>query len=125
MKRHMSYFIVAMLFLSPLLFPSVMYSYQRNVIPADNIGNVQAIGSEKDMQQIGAFRVKKNAERLARKLRNQQAKAYISEGPTKNNQKIYRVFIAKGKAPSESLLSLNEPVRGSMAKKKAMEDAPE
>jgi len=121
----MSYFIIAMLFLFPLLFPSVMYSYQRNVIPADNIGNVQAIGSEKDMQQIGAFRVKKNAERLARKLRNQQVKAYIAEGTTKDNQKIYRVFVAKGNKPSERLLSLNKPVQGSRAKKTAMEDAPE
>jgi polysaccharide biosynthesis protein VpsM len=125
MKRHMSYFIMAILFLSPLLFPSVVFSYQRNVISAGNMGHVQALGSKKDMQQIGAFRVKKNAERLARKLQNQQVKAYISEGTTKDNQKIYRVFIVKEKAPSESLLSLDEPVSGSMMKKKTMEDVPE
>ena len=66
------------------------------MISANTIGDEQTIGSEKDMQQIGAFRLKKNAERLAKKLQNQQVKAYIAEGKTKDNQKIYRVFIAKG-----------------------------
>ena len=72
----------------------------------------------------GRFRLKKNAERFARTLRNQHVKAYIAEGTTKDNQKIYRVFTVKGKTPSESLLTLNEPLREDIAKKTAMEDAP-
>jgi len=125
MNRQANYLILVVLLLSPLLFPSVMYSYQRDVIFAKNQGDEQTIGSEKDMQQIGAFRLKKNADRLARKLQNQQVKAYIAEGKTKDNQKIYRVFIAKERTPSESLLSLNEPVQGSLARKMDMGDAPE
>jgi cell division septation protein DedD len=73
-----------------------MYSYQRNVISADNHAAQQTIGSDKDMQQIGAFRLKKNADGLAKKLQNQQVKAYIAEGKTRDNEKIYRVFILKG-----------------------------
>jgi len=123
MNRQASYLILVVLLLSPLLFPSVMYSYQRDVIFAKNQGDEQTIGSEKDMQQIGAFRLKKNADRLAKKLKNQQVRAYIAEGKTKDNQKIYRVFIAKERTPSESLLSLNK--QGSLARKMDREDAPE
>ena len=125
MNRQANYLILVVLLLSPLLFPSVMYSYQRDVIFAKNQGDEQTIGSEKDMQQIGAFRLKKNADRLAKKLQNQQVKAYIAEGKTKDNQRIYRVYIAREKKPSESFLSLNEPVQGSLARKMDMEDASE
>jgi hypothetical protein len=109
MKRHIRSFIIVMLFLSPLLHPSVLLSYQPNVISANTFGDKQTIGPEKDMQQIGAFQQKKNAERLAKKLQTQQVKAYIAEGKTTDNRKIYRVYIAKGEKPSESLLSSSEP----------------
>jgi polysaccharide biosynthesis protein VpsM len=122
MKRHVSYFIIVMLFLFPLLFPSVLYSYQRNAISAKTVGDEQTIGSEEDRQQIGAFRQKKNADRLAKKLQNQQVKAYISEGTTGDKKKIYRVFVVKGEKLSESLLSSGETVRETMAGKTLAED---
>ena len=124
MKRYTSCSVIIVMFLSPLLFPSVMYSYQRNVISADNHAAQQTIGSDKDMQQIGAFRLKKNADGLAKKLQNQQVKAYIAEGKTRDNEKIYRVFILKGGKNSGTLLSLGDAGSVTMAKKTVMEDPP-
>jgi polysaccharide biosynthesis protein VpsM len=124
MKKPTSFFIIVMSFLSLWLFPTVLYSYQRNVISAKTIGDEQTIGSEKDIQQIGAFRLKKNAERLATKLQDQHVKAYIAEGRTGDNKKIYRVFVVKAEKQSENLLP-SETVPETMAKTMGRRDAPE
>lgn len=69
-------------------------------------------GDYGSFKQVGAFAVKRNAERLVEKLKNLGEKAYFSEGVTKDNKTIYRVFVKEDQAPNgESADFQKKPTR--------------
>lgn len=52
-----------------------------------------------EMEQVGAFSLKENAETLLQELRREGREAEIREGTTSENQAIFRVFATKPKPP--------------------------
>ena len=55
-------------------------------------------GDYGSLKQVGAFAVRKNAERLVGKLKKLGEKSFVSESVTKDNKTIYRVFVKEDQA---------------------------
>jgi hypothetical protein len=83
-----------------LLLPStVLYSADLFAIRAADATDQEIVMARKDtppentLKQMGAFKVRKNAERLAEELERDGMKPVVLAGVTNENQEIYRVYI--------------------------------
>jgi hypothetical protein len=78
----------------------IVFSAYANAAQNDIFLKKAEPGSYDDLRQVGVFKVRKNAEKLVKKLRTEGEKAYISETVTKENKKIYKVLVRKTEIPS-------------------------
>jgi len=70
-----------------------------------------------NLQQVATFRIKKNADRFLRKLRNEGNTAFIRKGKTKDGMTVYRVFVNKINALSKDALPLSGTTYESQSEK--------
>jgi polysaccharide biosynthesis protein VpsM len=122
MNKQNKYIIIVLLFLCPIVFASVLDAYQRNATSSTAPDDEYIIRSEKEVEQVGAFRLKKNAEKLVKKLRDQGVKAHMAEGKTKDNQKIYRVYVRAGTPPTQPSSPLSTKETKSIVSMPAAQD---
>jgi cell division septation protein DedD len=98
--------IVCVLLLCPFFSHASSSQVSKHALLAEERGDY---GSFK---QVGAFAVKRNAERLVEKLKKLGEKAYFSEGVTKDDKTIYRVFVKEDQTLNrESANSRKKPAQ--------------
>jgi hypothetical protein len=86
-------------------------STRRKVAPKE----IRRIKSH-NLRQIAAFRVKKNAKNLVKKLKGEGYEAVIHIGITKNNKQLYRVFASKSQKAKKKTIPDEARHRDSMQK---------
>ncbi|OGW38105.1 MAG: hypothetical protein A2Y97_08475 [Nitrospirae bacterium RBG_13_39_12] len=100
-----------------LCVTEIVYSYDLATVEADILASKENIHKRSNdnestqLKQIGAFKIKKNAEMLAKKLRDEGLEAIVRDGFTKDNETIYRVFAGQ-KSPTRDALLSGEDTEG-------------
>src|SRR4030042_1111632 len=116
-KKWVAPFLIILLFL-----PNVIYS---NGFPSKKKGHhITYISKFNQLEQVGAFKSKKNAEKFAKKLKNEGFEVTIRNGITKNKKAIYTVFAGKHREPSGVALSSSEIKKVAALEMASVEDKP-
>lgn len=90
---------IALLMVFLILSPTVLYAADFVAIRAADATGQKIIIERKDsppentLKQMGAFKVRKNAERLVQELERDGMEPVVLKGVTNENQEIYRVYI--------------------------------
>jgi hypothetical protein len=98
--------IIFLLFIPKITFPADLSLIQ--IVGLYSQKNAQNKGykvKSNQLKQVAAFKLKKNAERFAKKLKNEGFKVVIRKEVIKHKGTIYKVFIKKPKEPSKGVLS--------------------
>src|SRR4030042_3195264 len=91
-KKWVAPFLIILLFL-----PNVIYS---NGFPSKKKGHhITHISKFKQLEQVGAFKSKKNAEKFAKEFKKEGLKTEIRRLITKDKKVLYKVFIKRDKKP--------------------------
>src|SRR4030042_2992848 len=116
-KKWVAPFLIILLFL-----PNVIYS---NGFPSKKKGHhITYISKFNQLEQVGAFKSKKNAEKFAKKLKNEGFEVTIRKGITKDKKAIYTVFAGKHREPSGVALSSSEIKKVAALEMATAEDKP-
>jgi YaiO family outer membrane protein len=87
-----------------LLFFAIMICLvQTGYSPQVCLAQNASPSKDNSLEQVGAFLIELNAERLADKLKSEGFDVEIREGKTENNETIYRVFAKKSTEPSSKV----------------------
>jgi hypothetical protein len=98
--------IVFLLFIPKFTFPADLSLIQTvGLYSHKNAQNKGYKVKSNQLKQVAAFKLKKNAERFAKKLKNEGFKVIIRKEVIKHKGTIYKVFVKKPKEPSKGVLS--------------------
>jgi len=118
-KKWLLCFIIIHLFVPQIVYSTDLFPTRTNV---SHEANNQYIAYS--LQQVAAFRVKKNANRFAEELRNEGFVAEVQEGTTKYDETVYRVFVKKPSGPSKDILYSERIGQETPSETASVEDKP-
>jgi len=84
-----------------LFFVILLCLFQAGYTPQLSLAQTALPAKDNSLEQVGAFLIELNAERLAEKLKSEGFEVEVRKGTTQDNKTVYKVFAGEQKQPSD------------------------
>lgn len=119
------FFIIISLFVPHIILSADLSSektgrfhYKKNTFNKVRSGKVN------NLEQVGAFKSKKNAEKFAKKFKNEGLKTEIRRAVTKDKKALYKVFVKRDKKPLKAAEPSSRVKQYTTSENSSIEDKP-
>jgi len=124
-RKCLLFFIIISLFVPQIIYSADLSSkktgrfhYKKNTF--NRVHNVKV----KNLEQVGAFKSKKNAEKFVKEFKNEGLKTEIRRVVTKDEKVLYKVFVKRDKKPLRAAVPSSGVKLDTTSEKSSIEDKP-
>ena len=124
-RKCLLFFIIIFLFVPQIIYSADLSSkktgrfhYKKNTFNKVHNGKVN------NLEQVGVFKSKKNAEKFAKEFKNEGFKTEIRRVVTKDKKVLYKVFVKRDKKPLRAAVPSSGVKLDTTSEKSSIEDKP-
>src|SRR4030042_2781767 len=124
-RKCLLFFIIISLFVPQIIYSADLSSkktggfhYKKNTF--NKVHNVKV----NNLEQVGVFKYKKNAEKFVKEFKNEGLKTEIRRVVTKDEKVLYKVFVKRDKKPLKAALTSSQFNLDTTLEPSSIEDKP-